>query len=35
MQLGHHGLSLRLCEAHSMHEVRLTNTEINLAICQL
>ncbi len=35
MQLGHHGLSLRLCEAHSMHEVRSTNIEIDLAICQL
>lgn len=35
MQLGHHGLSLRLCEANSMHEVRRTNTAIDLAICQL
>jgi cell division protein ZapD len=35
MQLGHHGLSLRLCEANSMHEVRRVNTEIDLAICQL
>lgn len=35
MQLGHHGLSLRLCEASSMHEVRRTNTNIDLAICQL
>ncbi|WP_238551375.1 cell division protein ZapD [Legionella oakridgensis] len=35
MQLGHHGLSLRLCEAKSMNEVRHTNTAIDLAICQL
>ena len=35
MQLGHHGLSLRLCNANSMHEVRRANTEIDLAICQL
>ncbi|WP_133127782.1 cell division protein ZapD [Legionella nagasakiensis] len=35
MQLGHHGLSLRLCEANSMNEVRHANTAIDLAICQL
>ncbi len=35
MQLGHHGLSLRLCEANSMQEVRRTDTKIDLAICQL
>ncbi len=35
MQLGHHGLSLRLCEANSMHEVRRTQTKIDLAVCQL
>lgn len=35
MQLGHHGLSLRLCEANSMHEVRRSDTDIDLAICQL
>ena len=35
MQLGHHGLSLRLCEANSMHEVRHTSTKVDLAICQL
>lgn len=35
MQLGHHGLSLRLCEANSMSEVRQTNTAIDLAFCQL
>ena len=35
MQLGHHGLSLRLCEASSMNEVGRTDTHIDLAICQL
>lgn len=35
MQLGHHGLSLRLCEANSMHEIRRTDTKIDLAICQI
>jgi len=35
MQLGHHGLSLRLCEANSMHELSRTNTAVDLAICQL
>jgi cell division protein ZapD len=35
MQLGHHGLSLRLCEANSMHEVCRADTKIDLAICQL
>ena len=35
LQLGHHGLSLRLCEATSMHEVHRTDTKIDLAICQL
>ncbi|KTC65656.1 Protein of uncharacterised function (DUF1342) (plasmid) [Legionella adelaidensis] len=35
MQLGHHGLSLRLCEANSMHEVRRSNTAVDLAICQI
>ena len=35
MQLGHHGLSLRLCDANSMHEIRGTETTIDLAICQL
>lgn len=35
MQLGHHGLSLRLCEASSMHEIHHTDTQIDLAICQL
>ncbi len=35
MQLGHHGLSLRLCDANSMQELRHTDTKIELAICQL
>lgn len=35
MQLGHHGFSLRLCDANSMHEIRPTDTKIELAICQL
>jgi len=35
MQLGHHGLSLRLCDASSMHEIHRTDTKIDLAICQL
>jgi cell division protein ZapD len=35
MQLGHYGLSLRLCEANSMNEVSRTNTAVDLAICQL
>lgn len=34
MQLGHHGLSLRLCDAFSMQEVQHTLV-IDLAICQL
>lgn len=35
MQLGHHGLSLRLCDSSSMQELRHTDTPIDLAICQL
>lgn len=35
MQLGHHGLSLRLCTANSMKEVKNQKTAIDLAICQL
>lgn len=35
MQLGNHGFSLRLCEANSMHEIRPTETTVDLAICQL
>ncbi|STX28933.1 Protein of uncharacterised function (DUF1342) [Legionella beliardensis] len=35
MQLGHHGLSVRLCEAATMREVKDTNAKLDLAICQL
>jgi cell division protein ZapD len=35
IQLGQHGLSLRLCEANSMQEVQHTDTVMELAICQL
>ena len=35
MQLGHHGLSLRLCNANSMHEIRHAETQIDLAVCQV
>ncbi len=35
MQIGHHGLSLRLCEADSMKEIQSTKINIELAICQL
>lgn len=35
MQLGHHGLSLRLCEMGTMREVRETHAQLDLAICQL
>lgn len=35
MQLGHHGLSLRLCEAGSMNELRHTKTAVHLGICQI
>ncbi|WED44305.1 cell division protein ZapD [Legionella cardiaca] len=35
IQLGHHGLNLRLCEVSTMREVRETNAELDLAICQL
>ncbi|KTD23443.1 Protein of uncharacterised function (DUF1342) [Legionella lansingensis] len=35
MQLGHHGLSLRLCEITTMREVRETDAKLDLAICQL
>jgi cell division protein ZapD len=35
MQLGHHGLSLRLCEVSTMREVRETEAKIYLALCQL
>lgn len=35
MQLGHHGLSLRLCDVSTMREVRETEAKLDLAICQL
>lgn len=35
MQVGHHGLNLRLCEANSMSEVPHIETTIELGICQL
>ena len=35
IQLGHHGLSLRICERKSMNEIRDTSTKLDLAICQL
>ncbi|WP_028387689.1 cell division protein ZapD [Legionella fairfieldensis] len=35
MQLGHHGLSLRLCEISTMREVRETEARLDLALCQL
>lgn len=35
MQLGHHGLTLRLCEAKSMREVQDQNPEVELSICEL
>lgn len=35
IQLGHHGLSLRLCDASSMKEVKETDAKLDIAICQL
>lgn len=35
MQIGHHGLNLRLCEAHSLREIKETEAKFDLAICQL
>lgn len=35
MQLGHHGLSLRLCDISTMREVRETDAKFDLALCQL
>lgn len=36
IQMGHHGLSIRLCDAYSMQEVRQSDiTQIDLAVCQL
>lgn len=35
MQFGHHGLSIRLCDAKTMRELHQTQTDVELAICQL
>lgn len=35
MQLGHHGLSLRLCDAYTMQDIHQSNAAIDLAICRL
>lgn len=35
MQMGQHGLSLRLCEMKTMREIRETQAKLDLAICQL
>ncbi|KTD51551.1 Cell division protein ZapD [Legionella quinlivanii] len=35
MQLGHHGLSLSLCEMSTMREIRDSNAKLDIAICQL
>ncbi len=35
MQLGHHGLSLRLCEVSTMREIHENNAKLDLAICQI
>ncbi|PJD93075.1 MAG: cell division protein ZapD [Legionella sp.] len=36
IQIGHHGLSIRLCDAYSMQEVRQPSlSAIDLAVCQL
>ncbi|MCH9756973.1 MAG: cell division protein ZapD [Gammaproteobacteria bacterium] len=35
MQIGRHGLSLRLCEAKSMREIHDQNTPLELSICKL
>ncbi|HVT62659.1 MAG TPA: cell division protein ZapD [Legionellaceae bacterium] len=36
IQIGHHGLSIRLCDAYSMQEVRDSSiSTIDLAVCQL
>lgn len=35
MQLGHHGLILRLCEISTMREIRETEANLDLALCQL
>ena len=35
IQIGHHGLSLRLCERGSMREIQTSDIPIELAICQV
>lgn len=35
IQLGHHGLSLRLCDLATMREIKETNITFDLAVCQL
>ncbi|KTD64064.1 cell division protein ZapD [Legionella spiritensis] len=35
MQLGHHGLSVRLCDASTLREIRETDARLDLGICQL
>lgn len=35
IQLGHHGLNIRLCEAASMKEVTHSDVNFDLAVCQL
>ncbi len=35
MQIGHHGLSLRLCEAKTMREIHDQNNPLELSICEL
>ena len=35
MNLGHHGLSLRLCEASSMTEIKKFDKSVDLGICQI
>ena len=35
MQLGHHGLSIRLYDAATLNEVKHPSTPVDLAICQL
>ena len=36
IQIGHHGLSIRLCDAYSMQEVRNSSiSTLDLAVCQL
>lgn len=35
MQIGHHGLTLRLCNAQTLQEIQGANAVLELAICQL